>query len=263
MDEKEWWKDLFDQKYLDTYLAELTPKRTFKEVDFVIKAAKLKPSDRILDLACGHGRHSIELAKRGFTNIVGLDYSEPFIKKAKEDAQEAGIDINFIQGDMKNLPFSQEFDVVLTLFTTFGYFDDEGNKKTLDQINKVLKPTGRFLIDVISGEAVIKRFSEKGEKEEGSNLLKIPRTYQTGDLTINEVELFDPDQQLIHNHREWLDEEGNKKEYDYFLRVYTVPQYKEMLAKAGFEFKELWGDFEGNPHSSNNIRTIILAQKVK
>lgn len=262
MNQQDWWKTLFDQKYLDTYLDELTVERTSKEVDFTIRAAKLAPHDKILDLACGHGRHSIELARRGF-NVIGLDYSEPFIEKAKEDAEEAGVRVEFMQGDMKELPFNEEFDVILMLFTAFGYFDTESNQHVLTEVNKALKPGGRFFIDVISGDAVIKRFSEEGEKEEGTNLLKIPRTFERSGLTITEVELFDPDEQLVHNHREWTDEEGNKKEYDYYLRVYTLTQYKEMLFKAGFGFKEVWGDFEGNPHNTNgNFRTIILAEKV-
>lgn len=81
-----------------------------------------------------------------------------------------------------------------------------------------------------------------------------------GGVKVDEVEEFDPDQQLIHNHREWMDD-GVKKEYDFYLRVYTIPQYKEMLAKVGLGFKDLWGDFEGNPHDTDNHRTIILAEK--
>lgn len=241
MNQTDWWATLFDQKYLDTYLADLTPERTLREVDFVVRTANLQPSDRVLDLACGHGRHSIELAKRGF-NVVGLDYSEPFIEKAKADARQAGVNIEFMRGDMKNLPFNESFDVVLTLFTTFGYFSDEDNQKTLGEISRSLKPGGRFLIDVISGEAVISRFNKEGQKEEGSNKLKIPRTYEVGGLNVDEVEWFDPDEHQIHNHRQWVDENGEKKEYDYYLRVYTIPQYKEMLSKEGMEFKQVWGE---------------------
>lgn len=262
MTQADWWKTLFDQKYLDTYLSDLTSERTVKEVDFVVQATSLQPSDKILDLACGHGRHSIELAKRGF-NVTGLDYSEPFIEKAKSDTRQAGVNVEFLRGDMKNLPFNENLDVVLMLFTSLGYFNDEHNQKTLREIGKSLKPNGRFLIDVISGEAVISRFNKEGQKEEGSNRLKIPRTYEVGGLTVDEVEWFDPDEHQIHNHREWVDKSGQKKEYDYYLRVYTVPQYKEMLSKAGLQFREVWGDFQGNSHNQDNFRTIILAEKAK
>ena len=260
MNKEDWWKLSFDQRYLDTYLTDLTPERTSKEIDFVVNAAGLVPQDRILDVACGHGRHSIELARRGFT-VVGLDYSTVFLEKAKADAEKAGVKVDFIQGNMKELPFNQDFDVVLLLFTSFGYFSNQENQEVFSQIRKSLKPNGRFLIDVISGEAVIKRFNREGVKEEGTNLLKIPRVVQMGGVSINEIEWYDLHEQLIHTNREWMDN-GEKKEHEFYLRVYTIPQYKEMLSRAGFKFQNLWGDFLGNPHDTGgNFRTIILAQK--
>lgn len=260
MNQTDWWQTYFDQNYFDTYLPILTPERTVEEANFVVRAAHLKPEDRILDLACGHGRHSIELARRKL-NITGLDYSEPFLEKARADAKEAGVDVEFIRGDMKNLPFSESFDVVLMLFTAFGYFDDGTNQKVLKEVAKSLKPGGRFLIDAISGEVNIKRFQEEGKKEEGTNLLRITRTLEAGELKIDETEWFDPDQQLVHNNRRWVDKDGNKRELDFYLRVYTLDQYKTMLSNAGLEFKEVWGDFQGKPHNQDNTRTIILAEK--
>lgn len=260
MSKEDWWKESFDQKYLDTYLTDLTPERTSEEVDFVVKATELTPQDRILDLACGHGRHSIELAKRGFA-VTGLDYSTPFIEKARFDATKAGVEIEFMQGDMKVLPFEQTFDVVLLLFTSFGYFGNEENQEVFKQINKSLKPNGTFLLDVISGEAVVKRFNKEGIKEETTNLLKVSRIVQMSGISINETEWYDSHEQLIHNHREWMDN-GEKKEYEFYLRVYTVPQYKDMLDKAGLTFQDLWGDFSGNPHNTkDNFRTIVLSQR--
>lgn len=259
--ENVWWKTMFDEKYLDTYLSTLTPERTSSEVDFIVKAGNLKPDEKILDLACGHGRHDIELAKRGFSHITGVDYSETFINKAVHDASEHGVKVDFQRGDMRNLGFENEFDVVLTLFTTFGYFDDKGNRNVLKEIHKSLKPGGSFLIDVISGEAVQRRFKEKGVKDEKTNLLVIPRTQEMNGRSVEEIEWFDSEKQLIHNHREWL-EDGKKREYDYYLTVYTIPQYREMFSEAGFEIEDIWGDFEGNPHNfEGNYRTIIFARK--
>lgn len=259
MSDTNWWKTIFDKKYLDTYLADLTSKRTSQEVDFIVNKIPLSQKDKILDLACGHGRHSIELAKRGF-DVVGLDYSTPFIEKAKKDSAKAKANVKFIQGDMRSLPFNQEFGVVLMLFTAFGYFNDKQNKQVLNQINKVLKQNGRFLLDVISGEAVKSRFSKEGQKEKSSQILKMKKMVEMGGVMVDETEWYDPEQQLIHNHREWQNKD-QKSKYDYFLRVYTVGQYKQMLEHAGFEFKSIWGDFLGNPPSDDNHRTIILAQK--
>jgi len=253
---------MFDQKYLDTYLGGLTAERTTEEVDFYIKAAKLKQSDEILDLACGHGRHSIELAKRGFVHVTASDYSEVFISKAIKDAKDAGVKISFIQEDMKKLPYKDKFNAVLLLFTAFGYFDDETNKDVLKQIQNSLKPDGRFLIDVVSGEAVIRRFEREGVPDRKTGLPLIARQVEMSGHITDESEWFDKEEQVLHSHREWLDE-GKKKEYDYYLHVYTMQQYEQMLTGAGFIVDSTWGDTNGNPFSSvdDSSRTIILARK--
>ena len=263
MSKADWWQTMFDQKYLDTYLGGLTAERTTEEVDFYITASRLKPSDQILDLACGHGRHSIDLAKRGFAHVTGSDYSEVFIAKAINDAKNADVDARFIQEDMKDLSYAEEFDVVLLLFTAFGYFDDETNKDVLKLINKSLKPDGRFLIDVVSGEAVIRRFEREGVLDSNSGLPLIARQVEMSGITTDESEWFDKKEQVLHSHREWS-VNGVKKEYDYYLHVYTMQQYEQMLKEAGFTVETTWGDTNGNPFSSvdDTSRTIILARKM-
>lgn len=256
MSKADWWKTMFDQKYLDTYLDRFTIERTRAEVDFIIKTAELEYDDVILDLACGHGRHSIELAIRGFSHVTGLDYSETFIAKAKKDAIEAGVNVDFILGDMKDLHFDARFDVVLLLFTAFGYFDDSTNKMVLRQVNNSLKPGGRLCIDVISAEAVQKRFNNEGIVDGVTGQLKIARQVNMGDNMVNETEIYDEDSQVLHNHREWQ-VRGQKKEYEYWLHVYTREQYQDMLTKAGFH-NILVGSQNDTKH-----RTLVLAQKAK
>ena len=258
----DWWQTMFDQKYLDTYLGSLTAERTTEEVDFYITASKLKQSDQILDLACGHGRHSIELAKRGFAHVTGSDYSEVFIAKAIDDSKIADVKARFIQEDMKELSYEEEFDVVLLLFTAFGYFDDATNKDVLKLINNSLKLDGRFLIDVVSGEAVIRRFEREGVLDSNTGQPLIARQVEMSGITTDESEWFDKKEQVLHSHREWS-VEGVKKEYDYYLHVYTMQQYEQMLAEAGFTVETTWGDTKSNPFSSidDSSRTIILARK--
>jgi len=262
MNEENWWQTMFDQRYLDTYLGGLTNERTNKEVDFYIKAAELDASDEILDLACGHGRHSIELAKRGFAHVTGSDYSDVFISKAVIDAKQADVKVSFVQGDMKELPYTNEFDVVLLLFTAFGYFDDKTNRDVLRQIYDSLKPGGRFLIDVVSAEAVIRRFKREGVLDNETSTPKIARQVEMSGHLTDETEWFDYDIQVLHSHREWHDD-GKKKEYDYYLHVYTMQQYEQMLTNAGFSIDDTWGDTDGNPFNGEDdkSRTIILARK--
>lgn len=263
MSESDWWQTMFDQKYLDTYLGSLTPERTKTEVDFVVEAAQLKPSEVILDLACGHGRHSIELAKRGFSNITGLDYSQVFLDKAVTDAEHEGVRVRFVQGDMRALPFTSEFDVVYTIYTTLGYFDDETNAAVFKQVNKALKSNGRFFIDNISAEAVASRFKTLGTLDPETGFLKTERQAEMTGHLVDEVEWYDSEKQVIHDHREWHDN-GEKKEYDYWLHVYTMSQHEQMLADAGFEIEKTWGNYDNQPFGAEDThRVIILAKKTK
>jgi len=264
MSETDWWKTMFDDKYLDTYLHTLTPERTTSEVDYIINAAQLDPSETILDLACGHGRHAIELSRRGYSQITGLDYSGTFIDKAIADAEQAGANIHFMLGDMKDLPFDGQFDTVLLLFTAFGYFDDETNRSVLKQVNKTLKPGGKFFIDVMSAEAASERFTTQGILDEATGTLRIDRQADMGDHVVDESEWYDTDKQIVHSHREWQDN-GEKKEYDFWLHVYTKSQYQEMLSEAGFEVVSIDAEDDYKERPANapaKNRTAILAKKI-
>lgn len=124
--EPEWWQTLFDEKYLSTYIDRLTPEQTTKEVDFIVSTLDLEKGAKILDLACGHGRHSLELAKRGY-RVTGVDYSEHFINIAKENAKKENVNVTYTQGDMREISYKDEFDAVVNIFTSFGYFKDDSD----------------------------------------------------------------------------------------------------------------------------------------
>jgi|SRR3989344_1871716 len=259
MSRKNWWKYLFDQKYLDTYLTMFSKTRTREEVTFIIKVTHLKRDKKILDLACGFGRHSIEFGKKGF-KVTGLDYSRFLLKKAGADAKKAHVKIKFIRGDMRKLASQGNFDLVTSLFTSFGYFSQKDNLGVLKRIHKSLKSGGQLFLDVINADAVKKRFLKEGIKEKHSKLLKIEQVIMMGKFLVNEIECFDQAKGEIRNHREWRDKD-KKKEYNYYLKVYTAKQYKKMLNDAGFKTKHIWSDFKGKPYKINATRIRILAEK--
>lgn len=260
MPNRHWWKTLFNENYLDIYLGDLTPERTTKEVSFIIKAANLSKSDRILDLACGHGRHCIELVKRGFENIIGLDYSKVFIEKAKKDSQKAKVNIKFIQEDMRKLSYKNEFDVVLSIFTSFGYFSDKTNQKVLSLIFHSLKSDGRFLLDFINSDKVMRFYRQNGERQNGKNVYLVEETQQFSGIFVEQTRTFDFDSKKEYVSRTWFIR-GKKETQDYTLRHYPLLELKEIITKAGFKIDKIWGDFDGSPQNNNNIRAIILAVK--
>jgi ubiquinone/menaquinone biosynthesis C-methylase UbiE len=157
---KDWWKNFFVEGYLKLWEARpLTRDRTRKEVKFLIDVLKLKKGTKVLDLCCGQGRHAILLAKEGL-NVTGVDYSNYLLTVAKKRAQKERAKINFIRQDVRKLNLKDRFDVVLNLFTAFGYGSDEDNKKIIKNVAAVLKPDGYFLIDLPNIAYLLKNYKE-------------------------------------------------------------------------------------------------------
>src|SRR6478736_2946688 len=123
-------EDAFDEDYLYFYEELLTPERTAAEVELVWKLLELEPGLELLDLACGHGRIANPLAERG-VRVTGLDATPLFLELARKDAAERGVEVEFVEGDMRSIPWSARFDRVLCWFTSFGYFGDDENRKVL------------------------------------------------------------------------------------------------------------------------------------
>jgi len=149
-----------------------------KEVADVVNLLSLQPSVRILDLCCGYGRHSIELAKRGF-EVVGVDISQKQIQHAKEKAKDHRVNVTFQVKDARKLSFTNDFDIILNMFLSFGYFEDEKEDKNMLQgVYQSLKPNGRFLMDFWNREKEIRNFDLPT-----SNTKKIFLFARSGNLT--------------------------------------------------------------------------------
>ena len=111
--------------------------------DLAWRLLDLAPGLRVLDLACGHGDLAGALAARGCA-VTGLDSSAAFLDRARADAAAARVSVEYVAGDMRELPWAGRFDRVVSWSTAFGYFDDDVNRAVLDQIARVLRPGGRF-----------------------------------------------------------------------------------------------------------------------
>ena len=148
----EWWQEAFDDSYLHIY-AHLD--RSAEEMARHIgNRLALPPGAEIPDLCGGYGRVAIPLAHRGYRMTV-LDLSEPLLAEGKRRAHEAGVEINWRHGDMREIPSGSHFDAVISIFTSFGYFDDDTeNERVLEGAAQALNPGGLFLINVIHREAL-------------------------------------------------------------------------------------------------------------
>jgi len=143
---QDWYATAFDAASAEMAWTE----RTGSEVDRALKMLRPEGGERILDLACGSGRHSIELARRGFS-VVGADISAELIEIANRDAAAAPeLEVSFVEGDLRELSFEAEFDIVLNLNDgAIGYLEtDEENRRTFEVISRALRPGGRNLVQL-------------------------------------------------------------------------------------------------------------------
>jgi len=142
---QDWYETAFTGMSADMAWTE----RTGSEIDRALTMLRPEGGERILDLACGTGRHSLELVRRGFS-VVGVEIGEELVEIANKDAEEQGLEAEFVQGDLRELEFDAEFDIVLNLNDgAVGYFEtDEENHRTFEVISRALKPGGQNLIQV-------------------------------------------------------------------------------------------------------------------
>src|SRR4030042_1178325 len=160
----DWWSRIFNYLYLKTdgdVVDDLNI--TTREITQFLDILKLSAEDRILDLCCGQGRHSLELARRNFKNIEGLDRSHYLIQKAKARAKKEDMNIKFREGDARKIPSpSDTFDAVTILGNSFGYVETiQDDLRVLKEVFRVLKPWGKLLIEITDGEYLRKHFQSR------------------------------------------------------------------------------------------------------
>ncbi len=244
-----WFQEVFTEEFLRTVPANIA-ELTDLEADFIAKSLKLKKKSRILDLACGYGRHSLELAERGY-EMVGLDLSMPLLQRALAKAQERSLNVKFIHGDMRELNFSGVFDGCFIWDTSLGYFDDRMNLRVLQGVQRGLKTGGRILIDVINRDYVVRQTPTRMWWE------------GKGCIFLEESE-FEYQTSTLHAKRSYIYEDGTPPlEQNSYVRLYNVHELRQMLHVAGFKVLEVSGErhHKGYFLGAASRRIIVLAEK--
>ncbi|NVM44520.1 MAG: methyltransferase domain-containing protein [Candidatus Lokiarchaeota archaeon] len=223
---KDWWKRIFNSYYLKTDGDVVEDKKiTSYEIDVFSKILELKPENKILDLCCGQGRHSIELAKRGFENIEGLDRSRFLIQKARTSAKKNGVICKFREGDARKLPHSPDsFDVIMILGNSFGYFEAiNDDLKVLKEAFRTLKPWGKILIDITEGEYLRNNFQQRSWEWIDKEFF----VCRERSLSLNKQRLISREV-ITHVNK------GVLVDQFYAERLYSEDQITGILEKAGF-----------------------------
>jgi D-alanine-D-alanine ligase len=161
---RDWWRRVFNELYLKTDgdVVE-NDANTMREVDAVQRTLALRPGDHVLDLCCGQGRHTLELARRGMRNVVGVDQSSYLISVADARARAGGHEVAFHEADARDLPSGEaSFDAVLLMGNSFGYFHDVGDDvQVLREIRRVLRPGGALVMDLSDGDWLREHFEPR------------------------------------------------------------------------------------------------------
>ncbi|MGA7304616.1 MAG: class I SAM-dependent methyltransferase, partial [Rhodothermales bacterium] len=160
----DWWRRLFNAVYLKTD-GDVVEREdnTVREIDALIEAVGLDPSDRILDLCCGQGRHCLELARRGFQQVTGLDRSRYLIRLARRRARKLGLHVSFHEGDARKQRFEADsFDCVAIMGNSFGYFEQESDDvAVLESVKRVLRSEGTLVLDLTDGAWMREHFERR------------------------------------------------------------------------------------------------------
>jgi cyclopropane fatty-acyl-phospholipid synthase-like methyltransferase len=245
--QNEWWKSFFSDLVLDVQKQSKAGEDTIKEVDFIEKAIQLKPQAKVLDVPCGEGRHSIELAIRGY-QVTGIDITESLLNEAENKAKAQRIEIEWENRDMRDLPWHREFDGAFCFWGSFGYFDEQGNLDFLKAIYQVLKPGSMFLLDTHTTETLLPRlFHERAWRRVEDTLILEERQYDHVSSR-TKTEFI-----LVQNSKVTKTESS--------IRLYTYRELCSLLELVGFKDFKGYGSLDFEPFRLGSPRLYLTATK--
>jgi 2-polyprenyl-3-methyl-5-hydroxy-6-metoxy-1,4-benzoquinol methylase len=237
-----WFESWFNtEEYLNVY-KHRNESEAKKHVEFIISHVPVEKGGSVLDMACGPGRHSLIFSEKGF-RVTAVDLSENLLCVARKSAGEAGLNINFIKSDLRDIKLDDEFDLVINLFTSFGYFEeDEENFKIFDVALKHLKDNGRFVIDFLNKSFLEKNLQEYSESEILNSRI-IQRRGISGNRVVKKIE---------------VNSGGMEKFYYESVRLFSPEELISALSDRGLFVDRIFGNFDGADFDPENSERIII-----
>lgn len=218
-----------------------------EEMGKVVALTELSPGASVLDLCCGIGRCSLELARRGF-NVTGVDRTTSYLTEARKQAEQEDLDVEFIRDDMRKFIRPESFDCVISMFTSWTYFENpDEDKQVILNAYSSLKPGGKLLIQTHGKETLARIFQERGWNE------------RDGVIWLQEREVRNNWSWMWNR---WILLKGNERiEGEITHRVYAGSEIVNLLTDCGFSKVELFGDLDGNPYDQNARHLITVGHK--
>ena len=225
------------------------PRRSLEQAKLVKRLLKLRKGMRVLDIPCGTGRLTIPLAKMGL-KMTGLDFTGPFISRARTAVRKAGVRVRFIQQDMRKIDFEDEFDAALNWFTSFGYFSDAENLAFAARVYRALKPGGAFLIEATyKRRPVAHHVIRQSEETIGGVIIKQRHRWEARTSRARSIWTFIKGD-CVERHR-------------LNIRIYNGTEMRALLRKAGFRDVRLFGNPPLGRLSRHSYRFIAIGRRPK
>lgn len=244
-----WWDGYFDQTFVSLYRDFLTPERTEREVAGLREMVALPPGGEVLDVACGWGRHSVSLARAGF-RVTGLDLSETLLARGrKRAAAAAGVEVDFVRGDMREIPWRGRFDAVLSLYSSLGYFlSDDEDLRVLRGAREALRPDGAFVLETMHRDHIVGDYAARDwwETDDG--------------LTVWVEREFDAVEGVSREWTRWS-KAGKSGEKYHELRIRTATEWDRLLRAAGLVPVDWYGDWELAPFIHTSEDLIVICRR--
>lgn len=245
----EWYERSFGEDYLLVY-KHRDIQGAKREVHKMISWLGLSKGAQVLDLCCGMGRHSMALHEAGY-EVTGIDLSGVLLKEARSNDPEGTV--TWVQSDMRSLPLEGGFDAVVNLFTSFGYFErDEEHIKVLQEISRMLKPGGRFIIDFLNPQYTIAHLVSHSERVDEGQLIVENRVIEDGyvkkQITIKDHQISGSLDDSIQQPRNYLER----------IKMYSIDQLTEMLHAAGLRLDKVHGDYDEEEYDEAYSPRMIM-----
>jgi SAM-dependent methyltransferase len=245
--ERDHWDELFDELYLRTYAVLQEGLDSDAQAQAAATLAGVEPPADVLDAPCGYGRHTIALARAGY-RVTGVDRSPVLLEEARRRAGGSAEWPRWVQADHRHLPFADaSFDAALNLFSSLGYRGEEGDRRTLSELRRVLRPGGALVVETVHRDALMRSFAERSwdPLPDGGFVLEERR--------------FDHAAGEIETTHTLVTADGSRKSHTYRLRVYTATELIRLLEDAGFQAVEPYGGLEGGELSERVWRLAVVA----
>lgn len=238
----EWFANWFNTPYYHLLYNNRDYVEAENFIQLLLADLQLPQHSKIIDLACGQGRHSVYLNKKGF-QVLGLDLSEASIEHNQQFCNDT---LDFKVHDMRDPIVGEPVDAVMNLFTSFGYFDDPADDdRVFCSVSNILKPNGVFVLDFLNADFVRNTLVPHEEIQRGSILFKINKNIQQ--------------QQVIKDIR--FSDEGRDFHFQEKVKLHSFEELATLASKHNLEYVKHWGDYQLAPHHPNSPRCIIIFKK--